>query len=128
MTNRIAASHQSPAYVTLRLNVTSPISELGAAVDEFHPDVILGYPSIIAALAEEQQAGRLAIAPSWIFCGSEQLTPRARAVIRTTWTDPYDIYATTESGGILAFECPAHAGLHIREEQCTLEGTSETGR
>jgi phenylacetate-CoA ligase len=128
MTNRIAASHQSTAYVTLRLNVTSPISELGAALDEFRPDVISGYPSIIAALAEEQQAGRLAIAPSWIFCGSEQLTPRARAVIRTTWTDPYNIYATTESGGILAFECPAHDGLHIREEQCTLEAVDERNR
>lgn len=121
MTNRLASTHRSPAYPALRLDVTAPIGELTSRLNEFRPDLLSGYPSIIAALADEQQAGRLSIRPKGIFCGSEQLTSRMRQRISETWVNPYDIYATTESGGVLGFECSAHEGLHVREEQAILE-------
>jgi phenylacetate-CoA ligase len=122
MTHRMATSNKSPAYATLRLDVTAPVSDLAAALEKFRPDVLTGYPSVIAALAEEQRAGRLDISPQWIFCGSEQFVPSARASMRDAWgIEPYDVYATTETGGVLAFECPAHEGLHIREEACVVE-------
>lgn len=128
MTNRIAASNDSPAYATLRLDVTAPTASLVAALEQFQPDVLTGYPSVIAALAEEQRAGRLGIAPGWIFCGSEQLLPSARRAIREAWAEPYDVYATTETGGVLAFECERHDGLHIREETCIVEAVDADDR
>jgi phenylacetate-coenzyme A ligase PaaK-like adenylate-forming protein len=122
MTNRMTTSNKSPAYATLRLDVTAPVSELASALERFRPDVLSGYPSVIAALAEEQRNGRLDIAPQWVFCGSEQFLPSARASMRDAWgIEPYDVYATTETGGVLAFECAAHEGLHIREETCIVE-------
>jgi phenylacetate-CoA ligase len=122
MTNRMATSNRSPAYVTLRLDLTAPIAELARALEGFRPDFLSGYPSVVAALAEEHRAGRLDISPQWVFCGSEQFLPSARASIRDAWgIEPFDLYATTETGGVLAFECPAHEGLHIREDFCLAE-------
>ena len=110
MTNRLARTQRSPAYPALRLDVTAPIGELTAQLNAFRPALLSGYPSIIAALADEQQAGRLSISPKGVFCSSEQLTGRMRQRISETWANPYDVYATTESGGVLAFECSAPRG------------------
>ncbi len=126
MTNRMATSNRSPAYATLRLDLTAPVSELARALQSFRPDFLSGYPSVIAALAEEQRAGRLDIAPQWVFCSSEQFLPSARASMREVWgIEPFDLYATTETGGVLAFECAAHEGLHIREDSCIVEAVDD---
>jgi phenylacetate-coenzyme A ligase PaaK-like adenylate-forming protein len=128
MTHRTATSSRSSLYRFLRLDVTTPVSELARALGEFRPDVLSGYPSVLAALAEEQHAGRLDISPRWVMCSSEQLRASARRAIRDAWVDPFDIYATTETGGPLAFECTAHQGLHIREETCLVEAVDEEDR
>ncbi len=128
MTHRAVTSNRSPIYPVLRLDVTTPVTELASALGEFRPDVLLGYPSVIGALAEEQNAGRLDISPRWVLCSSEQLLARARAAIRDAWVDPLDIYATTETGGPLAFECPAHEGMHLREETCVVEAVDQDER
>jgi phenylacetate-CoA ligase len=128
MTNRMATSGRSPAYAVLRLDVITPVSELAPALESFRPDFLSGYPSVIAALAEEQRAGRLDISPKWVSCTSEQFVPSARASIRDAWgIEPFDTYATTETGGVLAFECPAHEGLHIRETTCIAEAVDYNG-
>ena len=128
MTNRMATSGRSPAYAVLRLDVTAPVSELAPALESFRPDFLSGYPSVIAALAEEQRAGRLDISPQWVSCTSEQFLPSARASIRDVWgVEPFDVYATTETGGTLAFECSAHEGLHIRETTCIVEAVDYNG-
>jgi len=128
MTHRAATSNRSSVYRSLRLDVTTPVSELGRALGEFRPDVLGGYPSVLAALAEEQHAGRLDISPRWVLCSAEQLQASARRAIRDAWVDPLDVYATTETGGALAFECTAHEGMHIREETCLVEPVDEEDR
>ena len=128
MTNRMAVSNDLPAFARLRLDVTEATSSLAAALMDFNPDILAGYPTVIAALAEEQLAGRLDISPRWIFCGSEQLRLSLRALIREAWVDPVDVYATTETGGVLAFECPERAGLHLREEHCIVEAVDAQDR
>ncbi len=129
MTNRMASTNRSPAYASLRLDVTSPATALADTLAQFRPDVLTGYPSVIAALAEEQLDGRLDIHPRWILCGSEQLLPSYRSKMREAWAiEAYDFYATTETGGVLAYECPAHEGLHIREDACIAEAVDENQR
>jgi phenylacetate-CoA ligase len=128
MTNRATTSIRSPAYAQLRLDVTAPVAELAPALNGFRPDLLSGYPSVIAALAGEQLAGRLDISPRLILCSSEQLLPSARKAIREAWTEPFDVYSTTETGGMLGIECDAHEGLHLREETCIVEVVDEEDR
>ena len=59
MTHRTATSSRSSLYRFLRLDVTTPVSGFARALGEFRPDVLSGYPSVLAALAEEQHAGAL---------------------------------------------------------------------
>jgi phenylacetate-CoA ligase len=128
MTNRTTASNRSPAYAQLRLDVTAPVAQLAQALNRFRPELLSGYPSVLAVLADEQMAGRLDISPRLISCTSEQLLPSAREAIRAAWTEPFDIYATTETGGMLGMECEAHEGLHLREETCVVEVVDEEDR
>src|SRR5262249_37937069 len=53
MTNRMAASGRSPLYPSLRLDVTTPVAQLASALDRFQPDLLSGYPSLIAPLAPQ---------------------------------------------------------------------------
>lgn len=128
MTNRVVASGRSPAYAALRLDVTTPVTQLARALNRFRPDFLSGYPSVIAALAGEQLAGRLDISPRLISCSAEQLLPSAREAIREAWVEPFDVYSTTETGGMLGMECEAHEGLHLREETCVVEVVDEDDR
>jgi phenylacetate-CoA ligase len=128
MTNRVAASNRSPVFPTIRLDVTSPVDQLAPALNRFRPDFLAGYPSVLAALAEEQLAGRLDISPRWITCSSEQLLPAARNAIGNAWVEPFDIYSTTETGGALGIECEAHDGLHLREDTCIVEVVDDEDR
>lgn len=125
MTNRTAASNRSPAFAQLRLDVTAPLAQISAELNRFRPHFLSGYPSVIAALAAEQLAGRLDISPQLVSCTAEQLTAGARATILKAWTEPFDVYATTETGGMLAIECDVHEGLHLREDTCIVEVVDE---
>jgi phenylacetate-coenzyme A ligase PaaK-like adenylate-forming protein len=66
------------------LSVTTPIEEVVDALNRFRPDVISTYPSFIRRLAEEQSAGRLAIAPVAMRSVAEALSPDVRALARAT--------------------------------------------
>lgn len=128
MTYRMAVSSRSRMIVRRRLDVAAPLAELGAALQEFRPDVVTGYPSVLAALADEQRDGRFTMSPALVFTGSEQLLPSAQAAITEAWGRPYDLYAATEPGGLLAWECREHAGLHLREDDLFVEAVDGDDR
>lgn len=121
MTYRAAETNRSPVMAMMRLDVTSPIAELGRALESFEPDLIVGYPSVLAALAEAVAAGRFTIRPAGVSSSSEQLRPAMLETISRVWPTPYNVYATTETAGPLAFECTARDGLHIREDWNVVE-------
>jgi phenylacetate-CoA ligase len=98
-----------------RISVTTPLDEMVAALDDYQPEVIGGYPSVIALLAEEQLQGRLAIAPRVVLTSSEVLTDDAAARIEAAWTKPVQGYFSTEVGVIAAGSLD-HVGLHVCEE------------
>jgi phenylacetate-coenzyme A ligase PaaK-like adenylate-forming protein len=121
MTYRGAASIDVGLFKTLRLPVTAALAELVAHLNEFQPDAMVGYPSVLAMLAEEQQAGRLRIAPRVVCTSSELRTEEMTERIRLAWgSEPFNCLGLTETG-ISAVDCPAHAGLHIFEDQCIFE-------
>jgi phenylacetate-coenzyme A ligase PaaK-like adenylate-forming protein len=109
-----------------RLSVATPLPELVAALQDYQPEVLGGYPSVISLLAEEQLQGRLEIAPRVVLTTSEVLTGDAAARIEAAWTKPVEGYFTTEVGVVAAGSLD-HVGLHVCEE-AILEIVDATGR
>jgi phenylacetate-coenzyme A ligase PaaK-like adenylate-forming protein len=113
---RVAASVRSPLVDSTRLDAAAPLPETVARLNELQPEVLIGYASMVRALAEEQLAGRLRIAPRAVNSASEVLTGAARELATRAWgVPPFDVYAATETGGIAA-ECAHHTGMHLFED------------
>jgi phenylacetate-coenzyme A ligase PaaK-like adenylate-forming protein len=117
-----ASSEPSPD-----LSVVTPLDELVAELNRARPDVIVGYPSVVAQLASEQLAGRLEISPRAVGCGSEVLTDDHIGRIEAAWeVTPGNAYVSTEVCPI-AFSCPSKVGLHVCEDVCVIEVVDEAG-
>lgn len=113
---RVGRSIQMPRVQTCRLDAAQPLADILRALDEFRPDVLVAYASMLRALAEEQLAGRLHISPRSVNCSSEVLTLDGRERAAKAWgLPPFDVYAATETGGIAA-ECEQHRGMHLFED------------
>jgi phenylacetate-CoA ligase len=113
---RVAATVRSPFIASERLDAASPLPTIVARLNELQPAVLVGYASMIRALADEQLAGRLRIAPRAVNSSSEVLTAEARAMAARAWhVPPFNVYAATETGGIAA-ECHQHRGMHLFED------------
>lgn len=96
---------------TLRLDATSPLPETVAALNTFQPRLLVGYASVLRALAAEQRAGRLSIAPASVMSASEVLSEQGAAEVSSAWgSAPFDVYASTETAGI-ASPCPFRSAL-----------------
>jgi phenylacetate-coenzyme A ligase PaaK-like adenylate-forming protein len=121
MTYRGGASMDVGIFRTRRFSAAAPLGELCAALDAYRPTFILGYPSMLALLAEEQLAGRLHIAPRAVTTSSEVCTePMARA-IRNAWQiAPHNCLGMTELG-IVAVDCAHHQGMHLFEDLSIVE-------
>jgi phenylacetate-coenzyme A ligase PaaK-like adenylate-forming protein len=109
-------------------SVATPLSEIVTAFNAYQPEVIPGYPSLQALLAQEQLAGRLHITPRVIPYAGEVLTPDMHAQIRAAWgVEPYSMYSTTEAG-MIASDCPARVGMHLWEDLALIEVVDEYNR
>lgn len=87
-------------------SVLRPLPELVEELNNFQPTVLEGYPSALALLASEQQAGRLRIHPFLAITAGEDLSAAARADIGSTFGCPVvNRYAAAEVPG-LAMQCP----------------------
>lgn len=114
--SRVAATVRSPFIASERLDAASPLPAIVARLNDLQPDVLVAYASMIRALADEQLAGRLRIAPRAVNSSSEVLTAEARAMATRAWQVPvFNVYAATETGGIAA-ECHQHRGMHLFED------------
>jgi phenylacetate-coenzyme A ligase PaaK-like adenylate-forming protein len=84
------------------------LGALVAALNAQQPEVLVGAAGVWRALADEQLAGRLRIAPRAAFFSSEPLTADLRRRVRDTWgIEPASGYAATEAPTIAA-SSPEH--------------------
>jgi phenylacetate-CoA ligase len=82
--------------------------------------ILIGYPTALTLLADEQEAGRLAISPAVAVTSAEWLSPAARDRIRTAFRcSVHDVSAASEFLGI-AYEC-AYGWLHVNADWLLLE-------
>lgn len=112
----------------LHLDPRQPLDEIAAALQAFGPEVIVGYPSVLALLAYEQLQGRLDVRPRKVVTVSEVRTPEMDGAIRAAWgAPPFDWYGITE-GGVLAGDCEHHRGMHLFEDLFVVENVDRHGR
>ena len=133
-----ALGSPSPVHVTRQVLVppgvpappvsaATPIPELVAALNAQQPVILVGAVGIWRALAEEQLAGRLRIAPRAAFFSSEALTADVRRRVRDAWgIEPVSGYAATEAPTIAA-SSPEHPELEIAEDVVVIEIVDENG-
>jgi len=83
------------------------------------PDVLVGPPSLLRALAAEARAGRLATAPSHIISVAEVLEDSDREAVAAAFgVATHQLYQATE--GFLGYTCE-HGTLHLNESFVHIE-------
>jgi phenylacetate-coenzyme A ligase PaaK-like adenylate-forming protein len=113
---------------TLRLDAATPVDEMVARLNEWQPETMATYPSVLRELAAAQSAGRLKIPLRAIASSAEVLTAETRAAVRKAWGDItlQDTYGATEYAPI-ATEC-LEGRKHLFENGALIEVVDEGGR
>jgi len=112
-------------YRRLTLDTFAEPAQLAAWVAEIGPEVLGGYPGVLARIAEAwREAGHPAArAPRTVVTGAEVLTPAMRRTIADAFgARVYDTYGSSEFN-LLAWECPASrtGRLHTCDDGMVLE-------
>jgi phenylacetate-CoA ligase len=99
---------------------TLPLPEIVARLNALQPPALFGYPSVLALLAAEQQAGRLSVAPIVISSTSETLLTETRAAISEAFAVPVvDTFGSTE--GLVGTSAPGDNVLVFNTDMCIVE-------
>ena len=100
--------------------VTLPGTEMVARLNAVCPHALFGYPSVLARLAGERAAGRLAIEPLVVMATSEMLTTELRAAIRSGLGVPIiDMFGSTE--GLMGATEPDQGIFVFNSDMCVIE-------
>jgi phenylacetate-CoA ligase len=107
--------------------VTLPLADLVDRLQAVQPHALYGYPTTIARLALEQQAGRLRIAPQLVTCTAETLTAELRATIRAGFGVPIgNTFACTEQ--LVGVSAPDDEAVVFAEDGCIVEPVDAADR
>ncbi|WHT16808.1 phenylacetate--CoA ligase family protein [Crossiella sp. CA-258035] len=108
-------------------SVHAPIAETVAELNEYQPTMLGGYATAQVALAHEQLAGRLRIAPALVTTGGEAIPAADRALLAQAFgAEVRNQYGCTEFM-LLTFTC-ALDRLHVNDDWAVLEPVDERGR
>ena len=104
------------------------MQKYAGVINSFKPKFIRGYASSINFFASYINENDVKIiSPSAIFTTAEKLMPPMRKNIEDILgCDVYDTYGLND-GGVSAFECSEHCGLHIDTEKSIMEIVDDTG-
>lgn len=111
----------------LILSILTPVSDLIRQLNGFVPEMLTGYPSVLAVLAGAKLDGRLTIAPDVIASSAEKMTRDVFELLRKAFACPVlDNYCSTE-GGEIAMSC-RDGHLHLNEDWVLLEPVDDNMR
>jgi len=123
---RVGRALSSKIAPALRLDAATPLPELVARLNEYQPEALAGYPSVVRQLAAEQIAGNLRIPLSAIATSAEVLDDGTRAAVKRAWgISVQDTYGATEYAPI-ATEC-LHGRKHLFENGAVIEVVDDAG-
>ena len=111
----------------IAISVLEPLSAIVKKLNDFQPDILTGYPSVLANLAQEKQIGHLHINPKIIVCSAEMLTNDHYNLMRKVFGCPVlNNYCSTE-GGELAMSC-SEGYLHVNSDWIIIEAVDENDK
>jgi phenylacetate-coenzyme A ligase PaaK-like adenylate-forming protein len=108
-------------------SVMAPLDHLVRDLNLFQPARLMSYPTMLALLADEQEAGRLHIAPTIIIPAGEWLAPAVRQKLARVFRCVVrDGYSASECQTI-AYDC-GHGWLHVHSDWVILEPVDQEYR
>jgi phenylacetate-coenzyme A ligase PaaK-like adenylate-forming protein len=113
----------------LRLfDIFDPWEKVVDGLNDFQPDVLGSFASVLEQLASARREGTLRIEPQTVRSGGEVLGSRARDDIAAAFGCPvFDAYGCAECGW-LGMECRERQGLHVFSDWFIVEAVDERGR
>ena len=119
--------HAAPGLAAQGYSILAPIETLVTALNGFSPAFVASYPTMLALLADERAAGRLAIAPALVWSGGETLSPSSHRALEAAFGCPVvNEYGASECLSI-AFSCRQGA-LHVNADWVILEAVDAEHR
>lgn len=123
---RFRREHPASARNMIALSTLDPLPSLVERLNAFDPDVLTGYPSVLAGLAREQQTGKLRLRLRMVACSAELLTDEHYRYLKEAFRCPVlNNYCSTE-GGELAMSC-SEGHLHVNADWVIIEPVDERG-
>jgi len=105
----------------IRISVFDNVERQLRILEDFKPDVIKGYSSSMAILANFCKKKVVGVKPRLVFTGADLLTRKNRELISSAFEcEVFDYYGCIEFNQ-LAWECNEHMGYHINIENVVLE-------
>ncbi|MEM9728547.1 MAG: hypothetical protein AAF997_08175 [Myxococcota bacterium] len=102
-----------------------PIAEMVEALNEYQPDRIVGFASIVEELAEYAIEGALRVAPNRVSTNSEPFDEHGRKLVRDAWgLETHGTWGSVEIG-VAAVEGPSFGGLSLAEDLAIFEVVDE---
>jgi phenylacetate-CoA ligase len=90
-------------------------------LEDFKPDIIKGYSSSLAILADLCKKKGSRVKPRLVFTGADFLTGKNRELVSSAFgCEVFDYYGCIEFS-LLAWECSEHVGYHINVENVAVE-------
>ncbi len=117
--------HPNPAVEVKHFPATMPINQLMQELEQYQPDQIIGYSTIIVELSHFANAGQLHIKPSYVSTNSEPLDQAGRNSINKAWAlEATNMWCSVEAG-FMGSEDEQHKGMWITDDFCILESVDE---
>jgi phenylacetate-CoA ligase len=99
-----------------------------ACINRVRPAFVRGYPGALQVLSQRVLEKRATVwSPRAMFTTSEMLLPHVRASVQEAFGCPvFDGYGLND-GGVSAYECETHDGLHVDTERSILQLVDDQG-
>ena len=117
---RIKANNPDFADNLLGINVIESVDSIVKKLNDFQPETMAGYPSMMVQLAVEQLQGRLHLSLKHLVTSAETLTEKNYKLLRQAFQCPVgNNYCMTEGGEVaMTHNCPH---LHINDDWVIVE-------
>lgn len=118
----------NPGYEqnTLAISLMEDIDIIVRKLNEFQPDFITGYPSVMSVVGKACEEGKLKIHPQAIACSAETLTDKTYKLLSRSFQCPIlNNYCSTE-GGEAAMSC-REGKFHINSDWVIIEPVDKNG-
>jgi phenylacetate-CoA ligase len=117
----------SPALQVCRFPVTMPLEAIVQGLNRINGRTLMAYATMLATLAAEARAGRLAISPRRIIAVAEPLLPEIREAAQDVWGAPIANSWGTSEGGVVARGCYRGTGMHLADDLLIVEPVDGNG-